>query len=137
MGFFVYRHLVLVGRNIVLMNIIFLIVRNTLLIMANISGFSYQAINIIIYYIVIPFIYFIIIDRIFGTFYFTVSYVIIIAISIFLIKDFELFSKILFNKSVIFLRSFTAIGMNYIVASVIICVFIPLILLFLLLSIAI
>ena len=137
MGFFVYRHLGLLGCNIILMNNIFLIVMNALLRMANISGFSYQAINIIIYYIVIPFIYFIIIDRILGTFYFTVSYFIIIAISIFLIKDFELFSKILFNKSVNFLRSFTEVGMNYTVASVVICVFIPLILLFLLLSIAI
>ena len=108
------------------MNNIFLIVMNILLRMANISGFSYQAINIIIYYIVIPFIYFIIIDRILGAYYFTVSYIIIIIISIFLIKDFELFSDWLFTKSANFLHSFSAIGMNYIVASVIICVFIPL-----------
>ena len=108
------------------MNKIFIVVRDILVWLANISHLSYNAINIIVYYIVIPFIYFIIIDRILGAYYFTISYFIIIAISIFLIKDFEIFSDWLFTKSANFLHSFSAIGMNYIVASVIICVFIPL-----------
>ena len=108
------------------MNKIFSFVRDILQGLANISHLSYNAVNIVVYYIVIPFIYFIIIDRILGAYYFTISYFIIIAISIFLIKDFELFSDWLFTKSANFLHSFSAIGMNYIVASVIICVFIPL-----------
>ena len=117
------------------MNKIFSFVRDILLGLANISHLSYNAVNIVVYYIVIPFIYFIIIDRILGAYYFTISYFIIIAISIFLIKDFELFSDWLFTKSANFLHSFSVIGMNYIVASVIICVFIPLAFLILLLLI--
>ena len=119
------------------MDKIFIIVREFLQGLANISHFSYNAVNIVVYYIVIPFIYFIIIDRILGAYYFTISYFIIIAISIFLIKDFELFSDWLFTKSANFLSFFSVIGWSYTIASVIICVFIPLFVLLVLLYIAI
>ena len=119
------------------MNKIFSFVRDILQALADISHLSYNAVNIIVYYIIIPFIYFIIIDRILGAYYFTISYFIIIAISIFLIKDFELFSDWLFTKSANFLGSFSVIGWSYTVASVIICVFIPLFVLLALLYIAI
>jgi len=44
-----------------------------------------------------------------------------------LINDFEKFSEWLFNYSAKFLNSFSYIGWNYVEASVIICVFIPII----------
>ena len=119
------------------MNKIFSFVRDILQALADISHLSYNAVNIIVYYIIIPFIYFIIIDRILGSYYFTISYFIIIAISIFLIKDFELFSDWLFTKSANFLSFFSVIGWSYTVASVIICVFIPLFVLLVLLYITI
>tara|TARA_B100001765_G_C19192085_1_gene201388 strand:- start:105 stop:485 length:381 start_codon:yes stop_codon:yes gene_type:complete len=108
------------------MNKIFIVVRDILVWLANISGFSYMAVNIIVYYFVIPFIYFIILDQILGSHYFKISFLIIISVTLLRIRDFELFSDWLFRKSADFLRSFSSIGMNYIVASVVICVFIPL-----------
>ena len=108
------------------MNKIFIVVRDILVWLANISGFSYMAVNIIVYYFVIPFIYFIILDQILGSHYFKISFLIIISVTLLRIRDFELFSDWLFGKSADFLRSFSSIGMNYIVASVVICVFIPL-----------
>ena len=108
------------------MNKIFIVVRDILLWLANISGFSYMAVNIIVYYFVIPFIYFIILDQILGAHYFKISFLIIISVTLLRISDFELFSDWLFRKSADFLRSFSSIGMNYTVASVVICVFIPL-----------
>jgi len=108
------------------MNKIFIVVRDILVWLANISGFSYMAVNIIVYYFVIPFIYFIILDQILGAHYFKISFLIIISVTLLRIRDFELFSDWLFGKSADFLRSFSSIGMNYIVASVVICVFIPL-----------
>jgi len=108
------------------MNKIFIVVRDILLWLANISGFSYMAVNIIVYYFVIPFIYFIILDQILGSHYFKISFLIIISVTLLRIRDFELFSDWLFGKSADFLRSFSSIGMNYTVASVVICVFIPL-----------
>ena len=119
------------------MNKIFIVVRDILIWLANISGFSYMAVNIIVYYFVIPFIYFIILDQILGAHYFMISFLIIISVTLLRISDFELFSDWLFRKSVDFLRSFSSIGMNYTVASVVICVFIPLALLLVLLFTAI
>ena len=111
---------------IMAMNKIFIVVRDILVWLANISGFSYMAVNIIVYYFVIPFIYFIILDQILGAHYFKISFLIIISVTLLRIRDFELFSDWLFRKSADFLRSFSSIGMNYIVASVVICVFMPL-----------
>ena len=119
------------------MNKIFIVVRDILVWLANISGFSYMAVNIIVYYFVIPFIYFIILDQILGSHYFKISFLIIISVTLLRIRDFELFSDWLFRKSADFLRSFSSIGMNYIVASVVICVFIPLAMLLVLFFLAI
>ena len=122
---------------IMAMNKIFIVVRDILVWLANISGFSYMAVNIIVYYFVIPFIYFIILDQILGAHYFKISFLIIISVTLLRIRDFELFSDWLFGKSADFLRSFSSIGMNYIVASVVICVFIPLVVLLVLFFLAI
>ena len=119
------------------MNKIFIVVRDILVWLANISGFSYMAVNIIVYYFVIPFIYFIILDQILGAHYFKISFLIIISVTLLRIRDFELFSDWLFRKSADFLRSFSSIGMNYTVASVVICVFIPLAVLLVLFFLAI
>ena len=122
---------------IMAMNKIFIVVRDILEWLANISRFSYMAVNIIVYYFVIPFIYFIILDQILGAHYFKISFLIIISVTLLRIRDFELFSDWLFRKSADFLRSFSSIGMNYTVASVIICVFIPLAMFLVLLYLAI
>ncbi len=119
------------------MNKIFIVVRDILVWLANISGFSYMAVNIIVYYFVIPFIYFIILDQVLGSHYFKISFLIIISVTLLRIRDFELFSDWLFRKSADFLRSFSSIGMNYTVASVVICVFIPLAVLLVLFFLAI
>jgi len=104
--------------------------------LSSIFHLSYNAINIIVYYILIPIIYFIIIDLIIGAYYFTISYLIILLGATILIKDYNLFFDWLFEKSVQFLRSFSVLGWNYFQASVIICVFIPLAILIILLLIA-
>ena len=122
---------------IMAMNKIFIVVRDILVWLANISGFSYMAVNIIVYYFVIPFIYFIILDQILEAHYFKISFLIIISVTLLRIRDFELFSDWLFRKSADFLRSFSSIGMNYTVASVVICVFIPLAVLLVLFFLAI
>ena len=114
------------------MKLLFNIVRDSLQSLADISGLSYMAINIVVYYYVIPFIFFVMIDKIWGMHYLKVGYFIIVIVSLFLIKDFERFSNFLFYKSAIFLKSFSVIGWDYKFASVVICVYIPLIILFIL-----
>ena len=119
------------------MNKIFIIVRDALLILSSIFRLSYNAVNVIVYYIIIPMIYLMIIDMIIGGYYFTISYVLILLGAAIIIKDYNVFFDWLFEKSAQFLRSFSVIGWNYYVASVIICVFIPIIVLIILLLIAI
>ena len=109
------------------MNKIFIIVKDFLIALASISGFSYKAINIIVYYYIIPFIFVLFIDQIYKIHYLKILFILVLSILTILINDFEKFSKRLFNKSAMFLNSFSFIGWNYVVASVIICVFIPVI----------
>ncbi len=109
------------------MNEIFKIVYQSLKWMAKISGFSYREINIIVYYIIIPSIFIILIERILKTNYLKIGFSILIIISLLLIPDFNAFSSWLFDRSVDFLNWFDVIGLNYIQASVIICVVVPII----------
>ncbi len=115
------------------MNKIFIFIRDLLIKISDKTGLSYNAINIIVYYYIIPCIYFLIIDYKFQIHTFKISFLVIISLSLILIKNFNDFADSLFLKSQIFLRWFRHIGWNYIVASVIICVFIPIIMLFLIL----
>ena len=110
------------------MNAVFDLVFLLLSWLSSITGLSYKAINIIAYYIVIPLIYLHLIDRLNGKHYFKIAFSIFIIISLLIIKDFEVFSQHLFDLSVKFLNWFNIIGWNYVEASVIICVLIPLIL---------
>ena len=111
------------------MNKIFIIVKDILIVLSSITGFSYQAINIIVYYYIIPFIFILFIDLIYKIHYFKISFILVLSILTLLINDFEKFSEWLFDYSKKFLYSFSFIGWNYVVASVIICVIIPIIVL--------
>ena len=86
---------------------IFIIVRDSLQFLANLSGLSYTAINIIVYYFIIPFVFIFFIDKIFNIDYLKISYGIGLVLSILLINDFEKFSIWLFKKSANFLNSFS------------------------------
>jgi len=104
---------------------LFIIIKDLLVLLSRYTGFSYKAINIIVYYYIIPFIFIILIDKIYKIHYFKISFILVLSIFVLLINDFEKFSIWLFKKSENFLNSFSFLGWDYIVASVIICVFIP------------
>ncbi|WP_460218618.1 hypothetical protein [Psychroserpens sp. MEBiC05023] len=95
--------------------------------LSRISGFSYKETNIIIWFVLIPFSWMFLIDKIRGKHIFKLSFTLIIFISVITINDFSKFSNKLFDKSAEFLRSFNAVGSNYTSSSVIICLIIPLI----------
>ena len=109
------------------METIFLIIRDLLVLLSKYTGFSYKAINIIVYYYIIPFTFIVFIDMIYKIHYFKISFILVLSILTLLIKDFEKFSEWLFIYSAKFLNSFSFIGWNYVLASVIICVFVPII----------
>lgn len=90
------------------------------------TGCTYKEINIIVFYMLIPLSWFLMVDYITRIPFLTPLFV--IGWGVFLWKDSKTFSERCdwgFRKSVEFLLWFKSIGWNYIVSSVIICVFVP------------
>ena len=110
-----------------LINNIFNIVVNLLSKLADVLNLSYNEINIIIYFVVIPFSWICLLDAIFAFQYFKILFILATALFFFLMKDFKNFANKLFNKSVDFLNYFNRFGGNYILNSVLICVVLPII----------
>ena len=107
------------------MNKLFELTYNFLVLLSEFTGFTYKEVNIIIWFYLIPFFWFILIDKANNSHRLKIAGLILIAVSLFLISDFTQFSNDLFHKSANFLRSFNTIGSNYIVSSVVVCLFIP------------
>lgn len=105
---------------------IFAVVAGLEHVIAKLTGATYNEVNIIIYYLLIPLSWAAIIDYITKMPFLSIMYV--IAWVIFLWKDpmkFRDRCNWVFIKSVDFLLWFKKIGWNYVVSSVIICVIIP------------
>ena len=105
---------------------IFAVVAGVEHIIAKLTGSTYNEVNIIVYYLLIPLSWTVMID------YLTklpfISPMFVLAWIVFLWKDPMIFrdrSDWAFMKSVDFLLWFKRIGWNYVVSSVIICVIIP------------
>jgi len=107
------------------MNLIFAIVRDILLWIGQITGLSYNEINIVVYYIVIPYTFFHLLDKMLKSQYLRVGFSVVVLMGLLMISDFSTFSDGLFRRSVEFLNGFEIIGWNYFQASVVICVFVP------------
>jgi hypothetical protein len=107
------------------MNLVFRIVADSLNWIAAVTGFTYNEINIIAYYMIVPFIYVALFDRILKKHFLKIVYVIAWAAVIVFIPDFRAFSDALFKSSVDFLLLFGHVGLNYVAASVVICVVLP------------
>src|SRR6478735_1053855 len=99
------------------MNSVFHIVFLLLMGIAKITGFTYNEVNIIAYFMVLPFAYITLADKILKTHVLKIGYVAVIGAGLLMIKDFTAFSDWLFQKSVDFLLSFQVFGWNYIVSS--------------------
>lgn len=105
---------------------IFAVVAGAEHVIAKLTGSTYNEVNIIVYYLLIPLSWTVMID------YLTklpfLSPMFVLAWIVFLLKDpmkFRDRSDWAFMKSVDFLLWFKKIGWNYVVSSVIICVVIP------------
>ncbi len=105
----------------------FQFVANALYNIAQAIGMTYNEINIIVYYLIVPLTWTVMIDRLIKK-PFTTAILLIVWIIIFIMhyKDFRLWCDWAFQKSVDFLLWFKCIGWDYILSSVIICVLIPL-----------
>lgn len=105
---------------------IFAVVAGMEHVIAKLTGATYNEVNIIVYYLLIPLSWAVMIDYITKMPFLSIMYV--IAWVVFLWKDpmkFRDRCNWVFIKSVDFLLWFKKIGWNYVVSSVIICVIIP------------
>ncbi len=105
---------------------IFAVVAGVEHVIAKLTGMTYNEVNIIVYYLLIPLSWAVMVDYITMLPFLSLMY--IIAWVIFLWKDpmkFRDRCDWAFDKSVDFLLWFKKIGWNYVVSSVIICVVIP------------
>ena len=110
----------------VIMLPIFAIIAGVEHIIAKLIGATYNEVNIIVYYLLIPLSWAAMIDYITKMPFLSIMYVMVWII--FLWKDSMKFRDRCdwaFDKSVDFLQWFKRIGWNYVVSSVIICVIIP------------
>ena len=110
----------------VIMLPIFAVVAGLEHIVAKLTGATYNEVNIIVYYLLIPLSWVVMVDYITMMPFLTPMY--IIAWVIFLWKDQMKFRDRCdwaFDRSVKFLLWFKKIGWNYVVSSVIICVVVP------------
>lgn len=107
------------------MQLVFDAVARSLNWIASVTGFSYNEINIIAYFILLPFIYVVMVDRIARRHWLKLIYIVGWTIGLCLVKDFRTFSNRLFDASVDFLLLFSGVGLNYVAASVVICVVLP------------
>lgn len=91
------------------------------------TGLTYHEVNIVVYFIIIPAIFIYLFERFFKTNYLKIGFGLIVLLTLIIVPDFKKFSALLFKKSVDFLNWFDIFGLNYIQASVVICVIIPII----------
>ncbi|MDR1898101.1 MAG: hypothetical protein LBR10_15070, partial [Prevotellaceae bacterium] len=92
---------------------------------ALLTGLTYNEINIIVYYFVIPFSWLWMLDKYFHFHWLKIAFLLFCIVFFVVCEDFLIFSNDLFNKSVVFLEWFRRFNMDYIVSSVVICVIAP------------
>jgi hypothetical protein len=86
---------------------------------------SYNEMNILVYFVIIPLIWAYIIDKMFRFHYVKLSLMLVILFCWVTINNLSAFCDDLFYACVIFLNLFRPIGIDYVAASVIFCVVLP------------
>lgn len=103
-------------------------VARVLLFIARATGMTYNEINIIVYYLIVPLTWTVMIDILIKMPITTPLLLITWAVIFFVHRDdFRKWCDWAFDKSAEFLLWFKRIGWNYVVSSVIICVVVPII----------
>jgi hypothetical protein len=107
--------------------LIFKIVERALRQIGRKTGLTYNEINIIVYYFLIPFSWLTLLDIILHGHYLKIAFVLFTLGFMAGCRNFRKYSDWLFDKSVSFLNYFNKYGSNYVASSVWICVSLPLV----------
>ena len=93
--------------------------------LAALTGLTYVEVNIIVYFMLLPLLYAAVLDGILRWHCLKLAVIVGWALALVAIPDFSGFSERLFAASVAFLLIFGRIGLDYTVASVVVCVILP------------
>ena len=108
------------------MSLLFYIVYSALQGISSFTGLSYESVNVLVWYFIIPAIFLFLIDRIIHKTLLLPIFLAAVAIFCICAGDLETIADQIFEKSVNFLLGFSRYGIGYDLASVIVCVWIPL-----------
>jgi len=95
--------------------------------LSSFTGFTYNQINIIVYYFIVPFSWCILLDVIFDFHLLKLGFLVLSLGFRIGCTDFKTYSDKAFDKSVQFLNYFNRLGSNYYKSSVLICILLPII----------
>jgi len=108
-----------------MINSIFTIVASFLYKLSSLTGFTYNQINILVYYFIVPFSWCILLDIIYE-FHLLKFGFILLSLGFWIgCRNFKSYSDWAFKKSVQFLNYFNRFGSNYYKSSVWVCVSLP------------
>ncbi len=113
-----------------MINLIFKFVANQLHILARKLNLTYNEINVIVYFFVVPLTWAILIDVYYDSYFCTLLFITFIVGFRVGCTNFKLYADGLFLKSVHFLNYFNRFGSNYYKTSVWICVVVPVLIYF-------
>lgn len=105
---------------------VFQLTANSLVWLARKTGRTYNEINVLIYYGLIPLSYCVLLDLLWGVHYLKLVFLSFCVGIVIGTPDFKSFSDRLFKRSVQFLNYFNRFGSNYELSSVLICLLLPL-----------
>lgn len=105
--------------------LIFKIVERALRLIGHKTGFTYNEVNIIVYFFLIPLSWCVLLDLIFHFHYLKIAFVVFTLGFMVGCRNFRKYSDWLFLKSVAFLDYFNRFGSNYTATSVWLCVSLP------------
>jgi hypothetical protein len=90
---------------------------------------TYETVNVLTYYIALPLVYAVLGDAIMQFHVFKLVWVCTTLLILLPVNRLRKKSEIIFRGSVIFLESFGSVGLDYVQASVLICVIVPIVVL--------
>jgi len=90
------------------------------------TGLTYEMINVILYFVLIPTVYLALIDKILRRPITLVIFYTCLAFLLLMFRDWNELAEAVFNYAVEFLLLFSAVGLNYDRASVAMCIIVPL-----------
>ena len=115
------------GHRATIVHRIFFWVVRELIALANYLNLSYNEVNILVFYVVIPFMWCTLLDMYWEIHYLKIGYALLCLAMFLIYRNFKTLSDTIYKKSVYFLLYFDRFGSNYILSSVLICLGVPLI----------